>query len=101
MLFEEKKGEREKGGRCTTTLADLKLMKTWFGERYKVVLSFQYTFIQWGHYHQLCKVVVQIKETPMAFTNSLGISKYSLSSSKQKEKEKENSLSFYSSFLIP
>lgn len=46
------------------------------GTSHKVVLSFQYTFIQWGHLYQLNKVVVQNKETYMVFSKSPGLKKY-------------------------
>lgn len=59
------------------------------GTSYKTVLSFQYTFTQCGHYHQLYNAVVQIKETHMSFTKRLGFKKYSFSFNKQKKKKKE------------
>lgn len=57
------------------------------GTSYKTVLSFQYTFTQCGHYHQLYNAVVQIKETYVSFTKRLGFKKYSFSSNKQKKRK--------------
>lgn len=75
--FFEKKGGRQERGRCTTIPTRSKIDENpiW-GTSYKVVLSFQYSFIRCGHEHQLSKVVVQIEETYMAFSKSLGLKKY-------------------------